>query len=425
MLLQDYIAALLKEHNCVIVPEFGGFVANYRSAVVDEFQKKIHPPSKSVLFNPHLTTNDGLLGNYVSHQKSIDYPSALIFISDEVKNWNSKLTEGERIEVGEIGFLYSKNGKIQFEQSREVNLLLAAYGLKTIDFVDFSHKTKIVSVPKVEKVEEKKVEAKPIIEPKPVAEKQVDFKKPVQREVVKTEEPKEKAVEVIALNVAEPLVEKTEASENDAEVIPIKRSRLGTVAKYAVAVCIVPALFYSYWIPMETDALDTQSIQVSDFNPIHKQAQRTYRSRISEFKSEEITEHQSWEDLTAGINSDIYNLEYSEDFYVPIQLLREEVEIIEDIDKTDVDLDPVNTTIESNDVVSSGNYHVISGCFGVKSNAEKLVADLKSQGFNAQIIDKKGGLHRVSAGGYSSRQDAKKAVNSVESSGFSGWVLKK
>jgi CCDC81-like prokaryotic HU domain 1/SPOR domain/CCDC81-like prokaryotic HU domain 2 len=424
MLLQDYIAALLKEHNCVIVPEFGGFVANYRSAVVDEFRKKIHPPSKSVLFNPHLTTNDGLLGNYISHDKSIDYSAALSFISNEVKDWSAKLVDGERIEVGEIGFLYSKNDKIQFEQSREVNLLLAAYGLKTIDFVDFTQKVKAVAVPKVEKVEEKKVETKPVIEQKPITERPV-VEKPIEKKPVKTEEPKEKEVEVIALNVAEPIVEKTEASEQEAQVIPIKKSRLGTVAKYAVAVCIVPALFYSYWIPMETDALDTQSIQVSDFNPIHKQAQRTYRSRISEFKSEGITEHQSWEDLTAGINSDIYNLEYSEDFYVPIQILREEAEIVEDIDKTEVDLDPVNTTIESNDVVSSGDYHVISGCFGVKSNAEKLVADLKAQGFNAQIIDKKGGLHRVSAGGYSSRQDAKNAVGSVESSGFSGWVLKK
>ncbi len=76
MKLQEYISSLLKEHNCVIVPEFGGFVANYKSAVIDDFRKKIHPPMKSILFNPHLTNNDGLLGNYVSQEQKIQYSDA-------------------------------------------------------------------------------------------------------------------------------------------------------------------------------------------------------------------------------------------------------------------------------------------------------------------------------------------------------------
>ena len=60
----------------------------------------------------------------------------------------------------------------------------------------------------------------------------------------------------------------------------------------------------------------------------------------------------------------------------------------------------------------------------MKDNANNLVSDLNSNGFNAQILDKKGSLHRVSAGGYASKEDAKNALDKVKSNGFSGWILK-
>jgi hypothetical protein len=40
------------------------------------------------------------------------------------------LEEGHRIELEEIGFLFLQNNQVVFEQNREVNLLLQAYGLK-------------------------------------------------------------------------------------------------------------------------------------------------------------------------------------------------------------------------------------------------------------------------------------------------------
>ena len=342
----------------------------------------------------------------------------------------SKIEDGDRIEIGEIGFLYSKAGKIQFEQSREVNLLLAAYGLKTIDFVDFSSKEKVARVIPAVKEESRIIKETIVPIAKKVVETKVEEKieqKPIEKEVIVELEVEEESssAKVIALNTSEKIEEVAVVHKQEADIIPIKRNRLGVVVKYAAAVCIVPMLFYSYWIPMETDALDTGSIQVADFNPIHKQIERTYDARISVFKPAETEDHQNWEDLTAGINSDIYNLEFSEDFYVPVQLLREEVEVIEEVDKTNVDLDPIESIAETREVISAGDYHVISGCFSVKKNADNLVADLKAQGFNAQIIDKQGGLHRVSAGGFNSRQDAKGGLESVRSNGFSGWILSK
>ena len=435
MKLASYIAQLLKNHNCVIVPDFGGFVANYKSAVIDEYTRKIHPPSKSVLFNPHLVNNDGLLGNYISQQRNIDYPKAISFIEDAVSEWNKDFESGNRIEIGEIGFLYKENGTVHFEQSREINLLLQAYGMKSINFVRFKETAAKFEVKPVEKV----VEEKPLIEEKPVVVEEKVEQKPVKIIEIVDETPvkkKEEKVEevvaekekeeatVIALNQKEEIktVAKKKKKKEEEDVIPIKRNVTKTVLRYAAAVAFVPILFYSYWIPMETDALETSSIQLTDFNPIHEQAQKTYEQRGAEPVFEDMETSQNWEELTENINAQVYNFELSEDFYVSVSLEKKTSDIP---NETPVNDSQEETPIVEEHVVSNGNYHVIAGCFSVRSNADNLVKDLKSQGFSATILDKSNGLTRVSAGGYSSRDEANSGLDQLRNTGNSGWILKK
>ena len=47
--LDSHIRNLLHEHDCVILPSFGGFVANYHSAKIDPIINLMHPP-KNTLF---------------------------------------------------------------------------------------------------------------------------------------------------------------------------------------------------------------------------------------------------------------------------------------------------------------------------------------------------------------------------------------
>ena len=46
-----YISELLFLHDCVIVPEFGGFVGNKKSAQLNKTTGTLTPPSKQILFN--------------------------------------------------------------------------------------------------------------------------------------------------------------------------------------------------------------------------------------------------------------------------------------------------------------------------------------------------------------------------------------
>jgi cell division septation protein DedD len=421
MTLQDYISQLLQHHSCVIVPDFGGFVANYKSAVVETHRNKIHPPSKSILFNPLLVNNDGLLGNYVAQNQEIQYPAALDFINSEVANWRNELNEGQRIELGEIGFLYQENDKIHFEQSREVNLLLQAYGLKSIDFVDFSLKKaaepKVVSrvAPTVVK---KEVVEIPVVKQEAVIEKEeVEAIEIVQEDttVVKSNERKPDVLPIANDKTIIPL--NAENKISDQKVIPIKRRRYLTVMKYAAAVAFVPVLFYSYWIPMETDFLDTGEIQFADFNPINTQVEKEYKFNTERLTSVENEKTESWEDLTESMsaNSDIYNFELTEDFYIPVQL---------EVDKTDVVQNEIVEDVQEVESYSNANYQVISGCFSIKSNANNQIKELNSKGYSAAIFDVKGGLHRVTAGGFDNRDDAQSALDKLRNSGESGWILK-
>jgi cell division protein FtsN len=76
--------------------------------------------------------------------------------------------------------------------------------------------------------------------------------------------------------------------------------------------------------------------------------------------------------------------------------------------------------------LEKASYFVIGGCFSEKENAETFVSQLQEQGFDAVLVDKNKGLHRVAFGGYASRKAAKKALHKITASGeHSAWVLKK
>ena len=129
MTTANYISDLLYRYECVIVPNFGGFVTNEISAKVNHFTHTFYPPSKQLTFNSHLQNNDGLLANYVAAAKNISYSEALEAIEKEVAEWKLLLTV-ETIELENIGsFKLNKERKVIFEPTNSFNYLTASFGL--------------------------------------------------------------------------------------------------------------------------------------------------------------------------------------------------------------------------------------------------------------------------------------------------------
>ena len=403
MPLEKHIASLLKQHNCVIVPDFGGFIANYESAWINRSRAAIYPPFKQVLFNANLQQNDGLLANELVVKTAVSYVDALAQIATQVKDWRKELEAGHRIELGEIGFLFMQQNQVVFEQNREVNLLLQAYGLKQVTFVDYAQQAIVHKAVEVKETL-KTIEKKPV---EVIAEKAVPVVKKSVVEKAKTEPVAEKQTPVIALNVEEK-IEAVEVASEDPKVIPIQpKTKKARNYKYAVAAAVVlPALFYAYWIPMKTDFLNTGKVQLSDFNPLNTQSKSTYEHRDSVMNIDLNADWKSWEELTGELPAHVavYNLELTEDLYIPVRL-----EGVEDLNTFNAD----------------APYHVVAGCFSVEANAQNLVNQLTEKGYQAGIVDKHKGLFRVSAGAFQAESEVENAKDQLEKDGFSGWILKK
>ena len=74
--INKHISFLLCEHNCVVIPDFGGFVANYESARIDSRSHFMYAPKKSIVFNKSLQNNDGLLVNEIASCEGLTFKQA-------------------------------------------------------------------------------------------------------------------------------------------------------------------------------------------------------------------------------------------------------------------------------------------------------------------------------------------------------------
>jgi hypothetical protein len=129
--VEYYISELLFLHDCVILPNFGGFVGNPQSAKLNKTTEILSPPSKQILFNANLKTNDGLLITHISNQEEFTQEIA----KNEVENYATKITnkliESKVLRIDKIGlFTLGKEGNIIFLQDSINNYSLDSFGMK-------------------------------------------------------------------------------------------------------------------------------------------------------------------------------------------------------------------------------------------------------------------------------------------------------
>jgi len=128
--IDKYISELLYSHDCVIVPDFGGFVANYSPARIHPTQHTFSPPSKNISFNKNLKNNDGLLANAIATAEKITFAEAARIITKYVDSCVKTLKSGKKFSIENVGTLYfDVENNLQFEPDAAVNYLLDSFGL--------------------------------------------------------------------------------------------------------------------------------------------------------------------------------------------------------------------------------------------------------------------------------------------------------
>ena len=145
MKISTYIFELLQSQDCVIVPNFGAFVARNISAKISSDGSKIFPPNKELSFNKNVVKNDGLLLNAIASNENINYEAAEQKIINWVKRINKKLEKQKYIEIKNIGSISLENTKYVFVPNQNSVFLKSSYGFNSIDSSQITRRQKNIN----------------------------------------------------------------------------------------------------------------------------------------------------------------------------------------------------------------------------------------------------------------------------------------
>ena len=373
--LDIVIGELLLRHNCVILPGFGGFIAQRVPAKLDFQSGTMHPPGKSILFNRQLINNDGLLVAEYGLRNKLGYEAAFNEVTKQITQWNEQLRAGRRVELDKVGMLYlDAELNLCFEQDRFFNLLLESFGLAKVHFVE-ERDLKRAQLTLINTANEGTLS--------PVSETSILE----EHTPIITHEEKLAPVEnQKVLTLAQPQPE-----------IPRKR----VLWPYVAAACILPIAFYSFWLPMKTDVLESGVISLSDFNPFHQKQAAIPLKPIKEASSFVFKNAPAPCPFNLSENAPISTNDETSNT-------------------------PIESNIEKNvpSPVLTGTYELIVGSFSDPKNVKEHVALLQDKGVQTNVLGASDGLIRISAGTYKSMDLARAKKEILASSGVDAWIMK-
>lgn len=103
--LARHIENLLLEHDCVIIPGLGGFIAQQTNATYLAQEGLFVPPSRSLAFNPALRINDGVLVQSYMTMYDTSFADATLRVEREVEAIVTQLHRTGNVDLEGVGQL--------------------------------------------------------------------------------------------------------------------------------------------------------------------------------------------------------------------------------------------------------------------------------------------------------------------------------
>ena len=111
----EHIEYLMLSNDCVVVPGFGAFIAQYTSSNNCAQNSTFTSPKRSISLNASINHNDGLLANSIAKKALIPYAEALKQIEKSTTICRQALSDGSEVPFGRLGFFISNaEGHIEF-----------------------------------------------------------------------------------------------------------------------------------------------------------------------------------------------------------------------------------------------------------------------------------------------------------------------
>ena len=393
----NVLPGMFWDHDCVMLPGLGGFVCNPRSAWYDEAKRQIVPPSRDVLFNPRLTTNDGLVANELMAKHGATYPDALQAVEGLVAQVQSDLDAGDTVELPGLGKLYrEEDSQLRFMADVEFERMLQSFGHASIPLAE---RVALAAVPHAEAPAPASLDAsatQPATEPMPA---------PVRE---------------------------------DARVIPF-RVKLGRAAA-AVAIPLTLAGAYLLSDPAGTETLlgsnplwNAVPVTATYAPVTHDDAVDGWAVGTETSQGEtvaEFVERTHWEgllefDVVEGRPA-VGGLRIE----VPVAPAPEPEPAVEPaaepppVPTPEPELEP--EVAEAVPAPAPVKFMIVGGAFGVKDNANKLAASMRQEGFETSLhYQAHNGLTVVAMGGYATEEAAREALADARARGHEKAWLKR
>lgn len=401
------VKELLHKHDCVIMPNFGGFVCNPENARIDQVSHIITPPARRVMFNQNLKTNDGLLVQFVAQNFGITYSEALRVIDDLITDFKNKLEQTKQIDIDTFGtFRLNAEANYVFLPNKHNTYLYASFGLLPLqatpvaDFITGAKRTRLFK------------DRKDI---KPVGRKQ-----------------KAKNIALKALTAVLVVMLGLNA------YIFLTDSNLAGGAK--INTTGIHSWFDSL---MSNDNKPNEVVTPKLSANTEKDTETTYIPESPVVVEEEVLSEVPTEIETSTNTAENTTLNIAEVFAYSTKSapnfggysFNEDGSLVEsaptEVTQPTVEETPVISPEPAIEVAvkeshgTSFSYHVIGGVFCNEANARKFYNMLKSKGFDAQLLlNKKINCNRVSYRKVSSREEALRLMDSIKSTeNPEAWVL--
>ena len=374
-MIQKYIQELLKDHNRVILPDFGAFLVRATSKHKDSNDLSLKLPD--VYFSPFLKFNDELLLKFIVEKEKISKEEATTKIKTFIDDVKKVLDEDKPYKFENFGeFVTDKQGKVQFNP--------------------------LLSDKKVEvKAEKPKEETKPVAKAEKPKTEAVKVKASVAKETPKKDEVKPKPAETTK-------VEKKDVKKDET----LKVEAVKTPEPKVVPKPTTPIRKYGQKEPLNKGLIWTIAISVPlavllvffslNFEKFFGDEESTVKP-TPKAKQEKIAQKP-----TKGTKKDT----------------AKEQEVAETKQEKPQVAETKKPPVQQTTTKGQKKYYVIAGSFRNEKYANSYMSDLKQKGYSAEKLPERDGMHAVSYSSFTNKQQALAELNSLtKDKGLTAWLL--
>ena len=130
------IENMLHEHDCIIIPHFGGFVIQSIDFKFDVEKHAIYPQKRTVAFNEKLKNDDGFLTNELAIHLKLTNKKSQALIEDFTKQLKATILKEGSFTFGNVGiFSLNDEQNLQFSPYENSNFNLEMFGLGKVDLI--------------------------------------------------------------------------------------------------------------------------------------------------------------------------------------------------------------------------------------------------------------------------------------------------